>query len=92
MNAPSLRPSHAPGSRRQRAASLKTVLGHRLHGLASGIWSALETTARLHAASELLREASRLQASDPVLADSLRALTCATNPSHSRAGTLARAA
>jgi hypothetical protein len=92
MNAPTLRHSPAAGLRRQRAASLKTVLGHRMRGLARGIWSALENTARLHAASELLREASRLQASNPALADSLRTLATVPTPSQSRANTLARAA
>jgi hypothetical protein len=92
MNAPTLRHSPAAGLRRQRAASLKTVLGHRLRGMARRIWSALENTARLHAASELLREASRLQASDPAIASSLRALATASTPSHPRADTLARAA
>ena len=100
MNAPTLRHSPAAGIRRQRAASLKTVLGHRMRGLARRIWSALENTARLHAASELLRQASRLQATDPAIAASLRALTEAHAPAstptsttfHPRADTLARAA
>ena len=92
MNAPTLRHLPAAGTRRQRAASLKTVLGHRMRGLAGRIWSALENTARLHAASQLLREASRLQATDPAIAASLRALATASTPSHPRADTLARAA
>jgi hypothetical protein len=91
MNAPTLRHLPAAGTRRQRAASLKTVLGHRLRGLAARIWSALENTARLHAASELLREASRLQAGNSALADSLRTLATIPTPSHPRADTLARA-
>jgi hypothetical protein len=91
MNAPTLRHLPAAGTRRQRAASLKTVLGHRMRGLARRIWSALENTARLHAASELLREASRLQAGNSALADSLRTLATIPTPSHPRADTLARA-
>jgi hypothetical protein len=78
--------------RRQRAASLKTVWRHRLGGLATRIWSVLEDTARLHAASDLLREASRLQATDPLIADSLRALALVPQQTNPRAHTPARAA
>ena len=92
MNAPTLRQSPVAGVRRQRAASLKTVWSHRLGGLASRVWSSLETTARLHAASDLLREANRLQATDPGVAASLRALAGATPQSDPRAATVARAA
>jgi hypothetical protein len=92
MNAPTLRHPSVAGLRRQRAASLKTVWSHRLSSLATRIWSALETTARLHAAPDLLREASRLQATDPGIAASLRALAGATNQPDPRAATQARAA
>jgi hypothetical protein len=92
MNAPTLRPSHTAGFRRQRAASLKTVWRHRLSGFATRVWSVLEDTARLHAASELLREASRLQATDPGVAASLRALALVPQQTKPRADTLARAA
>lgn len=92
MNAPMLRSPSAAGSRRWRAASLKTVWGHRLASLASGVWSALEETARLHAAADLLREASRLDSTDPRVAASLRDLARATDRPHPRAATVARAA
>ena len=91
MNAPTLRHRHA-GLPRQRAASLKTVWAHRLSGFAAAIWSALENTARLHAASELLREAGRLQATDPSLADALRALAIVPHQTNPHAATVARAA
>jgi len=89
MTAPTQRHPLAAGFRRQRAASLRTVWSHRLRGLAAGIWSALENTARLHAAAEMLREASRLKTTDPGLAASLRAL--AIQRPHPRAATVARA-
>lgn len=91
MNAPTPRHLSAAGTRRRRAASLKTVWSHRLAAWVSGVWSALEETARLHAASDLLREASRLQSTDPRVAASLRALATATDRPP-RAATGARAA
>ena len=55
-----------------RAASLKQVLGHKVLAAWHRVWAAMETTARLHAAPQLLQQASRMEISNPELADALR--------------------
>lgn len=60
--------------RRGRAASLKQVLRQRLARWGAGLWAALESAGRLHAASALLEEARLHEQSNPGLAASLREL------------------
>jgi len=72
-----------------RAASLKQVLRRQLAESWARLWTAMETTGRLHAAPALLQQADRLQSTNPALAAALRDVArprCAT-PSHTAADT-----
>lgn len=55
-----------------RAASLKQVLSQKALAAWHRVWVAMETTARLHAAPQLLQQASQMEISNPDLADALR--------------------
>jgi hypothetical protein len=82
-----------PTNRRQRAASLRQVLSQRFTHWAARVWQTLETSGRLHVASELLQQAEFHELTDPSLAAALRHAVLPSDPGHhaARAATLARA-
>lgn len=80
------------GLPRGRAASLKQVLRHKAATFGQRIWTALETTGRLHAAPILLQQADRLQSTQPDLADALRRVARPTDPASPAAATTMAAA
>jgi predicted TPR repeat methyltransferase len=83
-------PSVMPAAKAHgRAASLKQVLRRQLADGWARLWTAMETTGRLHAAPALLQQADRLQSTNPALAAALRdiARPNAATPSHTAAGT-----